>query len=137
MEISYLAIAVCAVVSMALGFVWYGIIFDTIWTRIIGANKQNLEDRQAMQKKAGPLYVIQFALTLLQVYILAYFISFTTSLSSLEIVVLMYLGFVVPTVAAASMWNNDSRVIAWSRFGIQAGYYLVLFVLFGFILHLI
>ena len=40
----------------------------------------------------------------------------------------------MPTVAGAAMWNNDSAKISWARFMIQAGYQLVLFVMFGLIL---
>lgn len=134
MEINYVAVIVCAALSMIIGFVWYGLLFGRIWTRIIGATESDLEARRQMQKKAGPLYGVQFLLTLIQVYILAQVINTWTDASGTLVALWIYLGFIVPTVAAGSMWNNDSRKIAWSRFGIQAGYYLVLFLVFGLVL---
>lgn len=134
MEINYLAVFACGVVSMILGFVWYGTLFGNKWIEIIGADAKDLAARKEMQKKAGPLYAIQFVLTLFQAYVLAHYIQGSSSVSGLENAFWIWAAFIMPIVAGASMWNNDTKKIAWSRFLIQTGYYLVLFVIFGLIL---
>jgi hypothetical protein len=87
-----------------------------------------------MQKAAGPLYGIQFLLTLFQAYILAGYLANWTAISGLHQSLLIWSAFIMPIVAGSSMWNNDSKKIAWTRFLLQAGYQLILFVVFGLIL---
>ena len=134
MEINYWAVLVCAVISMIVGFVWYGLIFKNVWIRIIKATPDDLAKREAMQKSAGPLYLVQFLLTILQLYILAHYIAGWTDATGVENSLWIWLGFIVPTIAGSSMWNNDSAKVSWARFGIQAGYQLVMFVIYGLIL---
>lgn len=119
---------------MVLGFVWYGPLFGNKWLEIVGASKLDMEARKEMQKKAGPLYFVQFLLTLFQVYVLAHYVKGWTEVSAVENALWIWAAFVMPIVAGGAMWNNDSRKIAWARFLIQAGYQLILFVTFGYIL---
>lgn len=132
--INYWAVLVCGVFSMILGAVWYGPIFGKAWTKVIGATDMDLAKRAEMQKRAAPLYVVNFVLALFQAYVLAHYIAGWKEASGVENAVWIWAAFVMPTVAAGSMWNNDSKEISWARFGIQAGYYLVLFVIFGLVL---
>lgn len=135
MSVDIFPIFACAVLAMVLGAVWYGPLFGTLWMRVIGATEMDREARKAMQKKALPLYVVQFLLVLFQVYVLANLLTMGGwRQSGLGVSFWMFLGFVMPTIAASSMWNNDSRQIAWTRFLIQSGYQLVLFLLFGYVL---
>ena len=90
--------------------------------------------RKEMQKKALPLYVIQFVLVLFQVHVLVTLIESGVYNSGIETALWVVAAFVVPTVAAAAMWTNDAREVVWGRFLIQSGYYLVLFVAFGYII---
>jgi hypothetical protein len=133
--INYWAVLVCGVLSMVTGAIWYGPLFGKKWTEIVGATNQDLETRKKMQKEAGPLYIAQFVLSLLQLFILANFIFFVgLSEYSLGTALFIWLGFVMPTIAGSAMWNNDSSKIKWARFLIQSGYQLLCFVIFGFVL---
>lgn len=132
--VNYWAVLACGVIAMALGYVWYGPLFGKKWLEVVGANAQDKKEREAMQQAAGPLYAIQFALALLQAYILAHFIAGWQDATGVETATWIWLGFVMPTIAAGSMWSNDSKKISWARFLIQAGYNIVLFVIFGIIL---
>ncbi len=134
MQINYLAILVCAVIAMALGALWYGPLFGKKWMEIVGATPGDLEARKKMQKSAGPLYVVQFILVLFQVWVFAYYVEGWKEASGVQHGLWIWAAFIMPTVAAASMWNNDSKKVSWARFLIQAGYQLVLFVIFGFVL---
>ncbi|MBS3903179.1 MAG: DUF1761 domain-containing protein [Anaplasmataceae bacterium] len=130
----YLAIGVSAVLAMVVGYVWYGPLFGNKWLEVIGATTMDMEKRKEMQKAAGPLYVVQFILTIFQVWVLAMIINVWTNVSGLEIALWVWAAFIIPIVAGGAMWNNDSKKVAWTRFLLQAGYQLVIFVIFGFVL---
>lgn len=134
MDINYLAVLVCGILSMILGSVWYGPMFGKKWIEIIGATDEDLERRKEMQKNARPLYFVSFVLSIFQAAVLAYYINALGTLSGVVNALLIWAAFVMPTVAAGSMWNNDSARISWMRFLIQASYYLVLFIVFALVL---
>lgn len=134
MTINYLAVLVCGVLSMVIGAIWYGPLFGKKWMQVVGATAEDLAARKEMQKGVGKLYLIQFLLTLFQLYVLAHFINGWEEASGLETSLWIYGAFVLPLVAAGAMWNNDSRQVAWARFLIQAGYQLIIFIIFGLVL---
>lgn len=134
MVINYWVVLAGGVAAMIVGFLWYGPLFGKKWLSVMHVSPEDLERRQAMQKTAGPLYAIQFLLTLLQVYILAHFVQAWGEGSGIETAVWLWLGFVMPTLAASAMWNNLETRQKWTLFGLTAGYQLVIFVLFGYLL---
>jgi hypothetical protein len=89
-----------------------------------------------MQKEAGPLYAVQFAMTLFQVFVLAHLIAMGESqgVSGITRALFIWAAFVIPTLAAAAMWNNDPTKVKWARFLIQGGYQLLIFIMFALIL---
>lgn len=133
-QINYWAVLVCGLLSMALGSVWYGPIFGKKWIEVIGATEMDMQKRAEMQKGMWKLYLTSFLLALFQAYVLAHYIAGWEEAGGLGNSLWLWAAFVVPTVAGGSMWNNDSSKVSWTRFLIQAGYYLVLFVAFGLIL---
>ncbi len=133
-EVNYWAIGAGAVFSMVLGAIWYGPIFGKKWMEIIGVDPSNLENRKKMQKSAGPLYFVQFILTLFQVLVLAHLIADTQRVGGLERSLWIWAAFIIPTLAGAVMWTNQSGKLKWSRFLIQGGYQLILFIVFGLLL---
>lgn len=135
MEINYLMILGAGVVSMIVGSIWYGPIFGKKWLDVIGATALDLEKRKEMQKAAMPLYAVQFVLSLLQFYILSNIIVWGGwNVQSIAVSFFIWLGFVMPTIAGSAMWNNDSSKVKWARFLIQAGYQLVMFLIFGWMI---
>ncbi len=134
MDINYWAVFVCAILSMAIGFLWYGPLFEKKWMEVNELSPNDLAKRESMQKSAGPLYVVQFMLSLLQIYILAHFIKGWAEVSGVESALWIWLGFVMPTVAGLSMWNAKPAKVRWMLFGLSTGYQLVSFVVFGLVL---
>ncbi len=127
---NYLAIIVAGILAMVLGALWFGPLFGNLWMKIIGINAKDKKAREEMQKSAGPLYFIQFLLTLLQIGILYYTLDSLPFGSALKFTALIYIGFIIPILAANAMWNNDSAKVSWSRFLIQAGNQALSFGLF-------
>lgn len=134
MPVNYLAVIVCAILAMALGALWYGPLFGQKWMEIVRMNPANLAAREKMKKSAGPLYFIQFILVLFQVWVLAYYIQGWKEAPGLVNALWIWAAFIMPTIAASSMWNNDRAKISWTRFLIQADYQLLIFIMFGLIL---
>jgi len=134
MIINFWVVLVCGVISMVVGSIWYGPIFGKVWMRIEGVNAASPEERKKMQKGMVLTYIIQFLLSLLQVYILAGMNRGLPSSLGIHNAILVWLGFVVPLVAGIAMWNNKSAGTKWARFWIQAGYYLIIFVIFAAII---
>lgn len=134
LDINYVAVVVCAVLAMVVGALWYGPFFGNKWLEVIGATAVDMEARKKMQKAAGPLYAIQFILTLFQAYVLAHYIAGWEEASGLENALWIWAAFVMPVVAGSAMWTNDTRKQAWTKFLLQAGYQLVIFVIFGLVL---
>ena len=149
MVTNYWAVLVCGLLSMVIGAIWYGPLFGKKWMEICGATNQDLETRKKMQKEAGPLYLVQFVLTLFQAWVVAYSINAWDKFSKLTdtfyinglgiffgltIAVIIWAAFIMPTIAGSAMWNNDSSKVKWARFLIQSGYQLVNFLVFGLVL---
>ncbi len=120
--------------SMILGFIWYGPLFGRKWSEMIGVNPDDLEAVKKMQKNAGPLYGVQFLLTMFQMYVLAHFINAWADESGLEVALWIYAAFILTMAAGGSMWNNEPKKMAWRRFLLTAGYHLILFVVAGLVL---
>lgn len=134
MQINYFAVLVSAVLAMGLGFVWYGPLFGKKWMQITEMTVEDAAKRKEMQRRAMPLYGVQFLLTLFQVWVLAYYIAGWKDATGVENSLWIWAAFIMPIVAGGAMWNNDSAKVSWARFLIQAGYQLVCFILFGAIL---
>ncbi len=134
--VNYWAVATGAVLSMVIGAIWYGPLFGKKWMEIVGVDPADMEARKKMQKSAGPLYGVQFVLTLFQVAVLAYLLVDSQRHGGLERALWIWAAFIVPTLAGAVMWTNETSKLKWARFLIQGGYQLVLFVIFGLLLQL-
>lgn len=135
LSINFLAVAVGAVVSMVIGALWYGPIFGKQWMVLIGVDLKDPDATKKMRKSAGPLYLVQFLLSLFQVMILAQIIADTTRYGGLNRALWIWAAFVIPALAGAVMWTNEATSMKWKRFLIQGGYQLVMFVVFGLLLH--
>ena len=134
MTVNYWAIALGAVLSMVIGGIWYGPLFGKKWMEIVGVDPTDLEARKKMQKSAGPLYAVQFVLTLFQVLVLAHLVADTKLVGGLERSLWIWAAFVVPTLAGGVMWTNETGKLKWARFLIQGGYQLLMFIVYGLLL---
>lgn len=132
MDINFLAVLVGVVLSMVLGTIWYGPLFGKKWMALNGMDLTDPEEIARARRGMWKVYVAQILLSLFQVYVLAHFIQGWSDVSAVEVSLWVWGAFVMPTVAGAVMWSNLAG--AWSRFLIQSGYQLVLFVLLGFLL---
>ena len=101
---------------------------------IIGVDPTDTEAMKKMQTSTGIFYLTQFLLTLFQLLVLAHLIADTKIVGGLERAFWIWAAFVIPTLAGAVMWTNEPGRLKWSRFLIQGGYQLVVFIVFGLLL---
>lgn len=119
-------ILLAAVASMIVGAIWYGPLFGKKWMWVIGAGEgcTTPEAKKGMWKA----YLTQFALAIFEVWVLAMFVEVWTD------ALVVWAGFIFPTLAGTALWNGEDAKKGWTRFGIQAGYQFVIFVVFGLVL---
>jgi hypothetical protein len=134
LSVNYWAIGSGAILSMIIGGIWYGPLFGKKWIQLVGVNPDDVAARKKMQKSAGPLYAVQFLLTLFQILVLAHLVADTQIAGGLERSIWIWAAFVIPTLAGAVMWTNERGQLKWTRFLIQGGYQLVMFIIFGLLL---
>jgi hypothetical protein len=146
--VNYVAILVCGLVGMFIGFLWHSkILFGVAFMEASGMD-MNMppEKMKEIQKGMWKNYLTQFVLLLIQLYFLSVAILLMSwggrggdvQESGVMIGVLtalgVWLGFAMPLAASNAMWSNRPRKMAWRLFFINAGYMLVSLLIFGAIL---
>jgi hypothetical protein len=136
-SINYWAVLVAGIASMAVGFVWYGILFRKQWMSLMNFT---LESMREMKMSANKAYLLQFIASLVMAWVLAhliqlkimYLIDLSPFQAGLYASVGAWLGFVVPVTLGVVLWENKP----WKLWLINASNYLVALVVMGIILSL-
>jgi hypothetical protein len=139
MTVNFIAIFVCAIISMVVGFIWYGnILFGKKWMEIMGAPKDGMPMTDAMKKSMMGSYLVQFLLSVLTFYILANYIAgwkpAEGALGGVINAFWIWLGFVMPVQAGGALWSGKTKQLSWAMFLIGAGYQLVTLLIAGALL---
>ncbi len=133
-DVNLWAILAAGVFSMLFGWLWYGPLFGKLWRAVHELTALDDTARAAMEQGARRLYLLQFVLTLIQIYILSLFIKQWPELAGAEVALTLWLGFIVPAAAGLSMWSYRPAGARFTLFALFAGYQLVQMIVFGFIL---
>ena len=127
-EVNYVAILVAGIVSMVIGFVWYGpMLFAKPWMKEMGITAESMKKDQS---KLGKIYSISFILSLLTAYILSHVMTFSINFppnvqnspmtTALNTAFWMWLGFVAPVQLTDVLFGGKSNRL----FLINTGYQL-------------
>lgn len=135
-EVNYLAVLVAAVVSMVVGFLWYGpMLFGKQWAKLRGFS---VGDMKKAQKEMGKWYAVSFVLSLITAYVLSHvmalsvnFFHYSDLMTGLTTAFWMWLGFVMPVQATATIFSDKRN---WTLFGIDTGYQLASLLVMGVVL---
>jgi hypothetical protein len=149
MEINYLAVLACAVASMVIGSIWYGVLFKKGWMEVMGVDMSKMSPQECkdLQKGMGPTYFAQFVLSIVTAGVLSYVVShwgtdsparggWAPNVSALFVAIYIWLGFILPTVGGAALWSGKPKKLAWKMFLIVSSAQLVTFIIFGIILNM-
>ena len=133
--INYLAVAVCALASMALGFLWYGPLFGKPWIAMSGITPGSMG-----QPKAGSMpmtYVISFVGSIVMAITLAHSLVFASTYlnisgvsAGLQAGFWNWLGFIAPVTLGSVLWEGKP----WKLWMLNSAYYLVLLMVMGTVL---
>lgn len=137
--INYLAVLVCGVASMVLGFLWYGPMFGKMYISMMGFDKMDPAKQEAMKKGMTKSYVLSFIGALVMALVLAHALVFAESymnasgaLAGLQVGLWNWLGFIAPVTMGNVLWGNQT----WKLWLLGNGYNLVQLLMFGVILAL-
>ncbi len=140
--INYLAVLACAVMSMVLGFTWYGPLFGKQYMRMQGMTEADVEQFKkdpAMRSNMMRNYALTFILALVMAFGLAHSLIFASAYLQVSGVYAgvmagfwSWLSFVVPVTANLIFFDKKT----WSWWLLVNGYYLIQLVLMGVILAL-
>ena len=126
---NYLAIVVCALINMALGYLYYlPSLFGNKWAKFVGENPEN------MGKIPWYEIVMGIGLTFMQAFAIAWLVkqmNIATVGAALKAAVIVWLGIVLVTSLSWFTWSKNSEM-----FFINNGYYLISFSVMFIILAL-
>jgi len=128
-DINYFSVLVCALLSMVVGALWYGPLFGKEWMKLVGKTEEELAKGFNPAKTYSLATLAHFFIAL----IIAYVIDLSNAKSvidGLRIALTTWVGF----VAAPNYINYLFEKKSLKLVIINAGYNLVLFILFGIIL---
>lgn len=136
-EVNYISVLAAAIASMAVGFVWYTVLFGKVWTKLMGFTKESMEKAK---KGMGKTYALSYLFTLLMAYVLFHIMVFsenffhyskvTTGLTSAFWV---WLGFVMPVQVTDVLFGGK----VWKLFAINTGFQLASLLAMGITLGLL
>ena len=127
MKTNYLAVIVSGIAYWLLGALWYTVLFGKQWMEL-----ENISGPQPASKMAFT-FITSFLLDLLMAFVLAQLCTWrsaSTAARGASLGVLMWIGFVAPTIYTNYIYEARSNAL----FLINTGYVLVGFILMGAIL---
>lgn len=135
--VNYLAVLACGVVSMVLGFLWYGPLFGKTWARMMGWENIDPVKREEMKKGMYKSYALTFLGSLVMAYVLAHTLEFAMAYMKVDGVAAglssgfwMWLGFIAPVTLGSVLWDGKP----WKMWFLNNGFNLLQLLVFGAIL---
>jgi len=130
-DVNWLAVFVCALLSMVIGFIWYGPLFSKPWSRLTGWTNDKVAalPRSSMARSYGLAFVAAFVVaSVLAVTLRA--IGAQGIGEALIAAALLWVGFTGATIGVNMVFER--RPV--SLFCIEAGYHLVALLLYSIVL---
>lgn len=120
--LNYWAIIVSAIVSMALGALWYSpLLFGKMWMTLMGMKKEDVK-----KEEANKAYAITTVGALVLAYVMSHFVDYvgaTTISQGVQTGFWTWLGFQATTSISMAAFENKPMKL-WA---INSGYHLVEF----------
>jgi hypothetical protein len=127
-------ILISMVISVVLGFIWYGPLFGKAWVKLSGIK---VPKKKPCFKDMLPAIIISLVGALFLSLCLTFSIAYASFIMGRSGVIMgiqaafwNWLGFMVPLQLAFVAWEGKP----WKLFGIHAGYWLAFILLSGIIL---
>ena len=133
MFVNFLAVFVCALLTMGIGYLWYSPkVFGSEWIRLSKIDQEGLS-AMTNAKSMRRQYITQFIGSFLIVYVLAQFVALAGAdglIDGMRTGFWVWLGFVAPIMVGSVVWEGKP----WRLFFINAGQYFAVLIIMGAIL---
>jgi len=135
--INYLAVLLCGIAAIVIGFVWFGPLFGKTWMQSAFGGAPDSATMAEGKKKMPMNAFIQFVLALAMAFVLARAIAVAGATegiagipAGIHFAFWNWLGFVVPSTVGLVLWEGKP----WKYWIIIAGSWLVTMLAMGLIL---
>lgn len=108
MDINVMAVLAATVGQFVFGAIWYGPLFGRLWGKMHGFDKLSKTKQQELMSKMGPVYVVQFLVTILTSLVLAKLMLLLPNYSAYALAMWVWLGFLVPANISANLFNGTA-----------------------------
>jgi Protein of unknown function (DUF1761) len=126
MELNYIAILTATILQFICGGLWYSLLFGKLWGRIHGFDKLSKNVQQKMMAQMGPMYGIQFLVTILTTFVLALFIeALPADWNAFGMAGFFWLGFMLPAQVSAVIFGGTEPKWIVKKIAVQSGAALV------------
>lgn len=134
--VNFLAIIICGIVSMIIGFLWYGPIFGKKWEKLVGLTK---ERKELAKKSMTNNYLLMFLSSLVTAYALFHFIWYAapgslTLFIAVKTALWGFIGLVLPVSFTKFLFSPDKKPA--ELLFIETGYHLVTLLSMGVVFFL-
>jgi len=114
-------VLVAAIASFAIGGLWYSVLFGKKWQAEMGFTPESMQNMKMSAQKAYAGFLV---IALVSAYVLAHFVQYLGVIDvsgALQLAFWIWLGFALPIIVGALLWENRS----WTLVFINGGYQLV------------
>src|SRR3989344_4523376 len=133
-QVNYVAVVLAAIANMVVGFLWFGPIFGKQWIKMMGWTEQEIQ--KAQKKGMTKSYIVAIIGSLLTAWIIAEisvmvssYLGLSGVMAGLKTGFIGWIGFVVTVLLSTVAWEGKS----WNLWLLNAGYYLLAFLVMGVI----
>lgn len=135
MPVNYALVFAATIAQFALGALWYSpLMFGKWWMEINDCTKLSVAELKAMQKKMGPFYALQFALTFFTTVCFANLLPYILALSPYRLAFWIWLGFILPVQIGAVIWGSTKQKYWVKQIVTMAGFQLASAMLMAWII---
>lgn len=133
--INYLAVIAATVLSIVLGFLWYGPVFGKKWIALMKFSEADM--KKAKEAGMGKNYALMAISSFVMAYVLAHSVAYGSAFYEISGASAgamagfwSWFGFIAPVTLSSVLWEGKS----WSLWVLNNGYYVVSLVLMGILL---
>lgn len=134
-SLNWLAIGICTLLMFMGGAFWHGPIFGKIWMKIHHGDKTfSDEENKKIMEWMWKLMLTEFVMSLLMIIGLACVIRAIPEYSWIQTAFMIWLAFILPTLASSVIWWGDKREWMCAKIAITSSYRLLALLLTGYLL---
>ena len=129
LKINHAAVWVCVVLSLVLGFLWYGPLFGDPWMQMVGLDRATVE----ANPPGASIWITNLIASVLPLYVLAWLftkMNVSSALKGAWIGFLITFSFVFLSDMTGDLFAKNPYALSW----ITGGYSVVLMTISGAIL---